>query len=261
MANEKQNELRKLRKKDAKALLVLQQAVSDAIFPRIVNTTKSHEAWIILKQKFHGDNKKLHNKEIQKKVAIMVEAEEEKEEEEGHIGTMKKLITVKKQNPITKGSNAIFVTNMATLKKAVGKRQNNKQILLKNRSKKKNGIRRQLAVQHSPEQNSVAERKNRTVVEMAQSMLQGKMLPNEFLAEAVTTSVHLLNISPTKAVRNMTPFEAWYQTKPEAVSGIGQMYANSKLLSEPNSFEKANEIEERRNSIKEEISAIEKNET
>ncbi|XP_073115021.1 retrovirus-related Pol polyprotein from transposon TNT 1-94 isoform X2 [Elaeis guineensis] len=80
---------------------------------------------------------------------------------------------------------------------------------------KKNGIRRQLTVRHTSEQNGVAERKNRTVVEMARSMLQGKMLPNVLWAEAVATSVHLLNISPTKAVRNMTLFEAWYQRKPE----------------------------------------------
>ena len=48
-AEERQNELKELRKNDAKALLVLEQAVSDAIFPRVTNATKSHEAWIILK--------------------------------------------------------------------------------------------------------------------------------------------------------------------------------------------------------------------
>lgn len=60
------------------------------------------------------------------------------EEEEDQIGTMKKLTMVTKQtsNAITKGSNAIFASNMATLKKVVEKRQNNKQILLKKMSKK-----------------------------------------------------------------------------------------------------------------------------
>lgn len=60
----------------------------------------------------------------------------------------------------------------------------------------------------------MAERKNRTVVEMARSMLKAKNLPNSFWAEAVATTVHLLNISPTKAVWNHTPFEAWYDKKP-----------------------------------------------
>lgn len=50
-------DVRELRKKDAKALLVLQQAVTDPIFPRIAGATKSKEAWTILKQEFHGDNK------------------------------------------------------------------------------------------------------------------------------------------------------------------------------------------------------------
>ena len=77
-----------------------------------------------------------------------------------------------------------------------------------------NGIRRELTTPYTPEQNGVAERKNRTVVEMARSMLQAKELPNEFWAEAVATSVYLLNISPTKVVLNQTLFEAWQGRKP-----------------------------------------------
>ncbi|KAH0779714.1 hypothetical protein KY290_006141 [Solanum tuberosum] len=79
---------------------------------------------------------------------------------------------------------------------------------------KESGIHRELATPYTPEQNGVAERKNRTVVEMARSMLQAKGLPNHFWAEAVATSVHLLNLSPTKAVMNQTPFEAWRGRKP-----------------------------------------------
>ncbi|CAL9204477.1 unnamed protein product [Musa hybrid cultivar] len=63
-------------------------------------------------------------------------------------------------------------------------------------------------------QNGVAERKNRIVVKMTRSLLKGKHLPNQFWAEAVATAVYLLNISPTKAVMNQTPFEAWYGMKP-----------------------------------------------
>ena len=62
------------------------------------------------------------------------------------------------------------------------------------------GIQRQLTAPYIPEQNGVAERKNRTVVEMARSLLKEKDLPNYFWAEAVATTVHLLNISPTRAV-------------------------------------------------------------
>ncbi|CAL5345664.1 unnamed protein product [Camellia sinensis] len=77
-----------------------------------------------------------------------------------------------------------------------------------------NGIQRELTTPYTPEQNGVAERKNRTVVEMARSMLQAKGLSNGFWAEAVATSVYLLNLSPTRVVMNRTPVEAWRGTKP-----------------------------------------------
>ena len=51
---------------------------------------------------------------------------------------------------------------------------------------------------------------------MARSLLKEKDLPIYFWAEAIATSVHLLNISPTKAVQNITPFEAWKGMKPSA---------------------------------------------
>ncbi|KAJ0080658.1 hypothetical protein Patl1_12136 [Pistacia atlantica] len=77
-----------------------------------------------------------------------------------------------------------------------------------------NGIHRELTAPHTLEQNGVAERKNRTVVEMARSMLKAKNLPNNFWEEAVATAVYILNISPTKAVLNQTPYEAWKGRKP-----------------------------------------------
>ena len=76
------------------------------------------------------------------------------------------------------------------------------------------GIHRELTSPYTPEQNGIAERKNRTVVEMARSMLKEKRLPDNLWAEAVATAVYLLNLSPTKAVLNMTPFEAWRGVKP-----------------------------------------------
>ena len=49
---------------------------------------------------------------------------------------------------------------------------------------------------------------------MARSMLQGSKLGNQFWADAVHTSIYLLNRSPTKAVRNVTPEELWSGRKP-----------------------------------------------
>ncbi|GKA40284.1 retrovirus-related pol polyprotein from transposon TNT 1-94 [Tanacetum coccineum] len=58
------------------------------------------------------------------------------------------------------------------------------------------------------------ERKYRTVVEMARSILKSKELPANFWVEGVVAVVYLLNISPTKSVWNMTLYEAWYGNKP-----------------------------------------------
>lgn len=44
-------------------------------------------------------------------------------------------------------------------------------------------------------------------------MLKGKRLSNNLWAETVNTSAYILNRSPTKAVRNKTPYEAWYTKK------------------------------------------------
>lgn len=41
-----------------------------------------------------------------------------------------------------------------------------------------------------------------------------KNLPKHFWAEAVNTSVYLLNRLPTKALKNNTPYETWYGVKP-----------------------------------------------
>ncbi|KAL0441700.1 UNVERIFIED_CONTAM: Retrovirus-related Pol polyprotein from transposon TNT 1-94 [Sesamum radiatum] len=78
------------------------------------------------------------------------------------------------------------------------------------------GIEHQTTISYNPQQNGVSERKNRTVMEMARSMLQEKHLQKAFWAEAVYTAVYLLNRCPTKAVQNMTPIQAWSGKKPSA---------------------------------------------
>ena len=48
---------------------------------------------------------------------------------------------------------------------------------------------------------------------MTRSLLKAKRLLDRFWEEAVATAVYLLNISPTKAVLNQTPYEAWMGKK------------------------------------------------
>ena len=80
---------------------------------------------------------------------------------------------------------------------------------------KSEGIRHELTIPKTPEQNGVAERLNRTLVESARSMMLDAKLSHEFWAEAVSTAVYLRNRCPTKAVDGMTPHEAWYGYKPK----------------------------------------------
>jgi len=76
------------------------------------------------------------------------------------------------------------------------------------------GIERQLTAPYTPEQNGVSERRNRYIMEMARCMLHEKNLPKMFWAEAANTAVFLQNRLPSKAVKDQTPFEAWYGYKP-----------------------------------------------
>lgn len=68
---------------------------------------------------------------------------------------------------------------------------------------------------HTPQQNGVVERKNKTLVEFAHSMLQGKNIYNGFWAEPINTPVYLKNKRPTKKLDIQTPFEVFYGYKPE----------------------------------------------
>ena len=76
------------------------------------------------------------------------------------------------------------------------------------------GVRHERTVPKTPEQNGVAERLNRTLVEMTRSMLIDSKLPHRFWAEALATAAYLRNRCPTKAVDGMTPHEAWTSVKP-----------------------------------------------
>ncbi|CAL2276373.1 unnamed protein product [Prunus armeniaca] len=76
------------------------------------------------------------------------------------------------------------------------------------------GIERQLTIAYSPQQNGVAKRKNRTVMEMAKCMVHEKEMPYNLWCKAINTVVYLLNRSPTKALENSTPFERFSGRKP-----------------------------------------------
>ncbi|GJS79981.1 putative ribonuclease H-like domain-containing protein [Tanacetum coccineum] len=73
------------------------------------------------------------------------------------------------------------------------------------------GIKREYSNARTPQQNGVAERKNRTLIEAARTMLADSFLPNTFWAEAVSTACYVLNRPVTaenKANKTAGPKEA-----------------------------------------------------
>jgi transposase InsO family protein len=71
------------------------------------------------------------------------------------------------------------------------------------------GIARHFTVRNTPQQNGVAERMNRTLLERARCMLSNAGLGREFWAEAVNTACYLVNRSPSTAIDCKTPHEIW----------------------------------------------------
>ena len=82
----------------------------------------------------------------------------------------------------------------------------------------KEGIKHELTTPHTPQQNGAAERLNRTLIEGVRTMLADSKLPHSFWAEALSTYAYLRNRSPTKLLSGITPYEAWYGTKPNLSS-------------------------------------------
>ncbi|KAG8473091.1 hypothetical protein CXB51_035032 [Gossypium anomalum] len=71
------------------------------------------------------------------------------------------------------------------------------------------GIVRYLTIRHTPQQNGVAERMNRTIMEKVRYMLSNANLPKSFWAEATSTACFLINRSPSVAIEKKTPQEVW----------------------------------------------------
>ena len=76
------------------------------------------------------------------------------------------------------------------------------------------GIVHQTTAPYTPQQNGVAERKNRTLKEMINSMLCYSGLSEGFWGEAMLTACYLLNRVPNKR-NKITPYELWHKKPPK----------------------------------------------
>ena len=79
---------------------------------------------------------------------------------------------------------------------------------------KLNGIRHIYTMPYKPQQNGIAERRNRTLLDMVRSMMAYADLPIHFWGEALSTAAYILNRVETKA-KPLTPYELWTGHKPD----------------------------------------------
>jgi hypothetical protein len=71
------------------------------------------------------------------------------------------------------------------------------------------GIRRELNVPHNPQQNGVAERKNRSIEETVKALLNDQGLSMLLWGEEAMKTIYVKNKSPHCILKDMTPEEAF----------------------------------------------------
>jgi hypothetical protein len=76
------------------------------------------------------------------------------------------------------------------------------------------GIVHQMSCPYTPEQNGLAERKHRHIVETAVTLLQTAHLPHKFWFHACATSIYLINRLPCQLLRLKSPFFLLYGSSP-----------------------------------------------
>jgi transposase InsO family protein len=74
------------------------------------------------------------------------------------------------------------------------------------------GIIHERTLSYSPQFNEVAERKNPTLTDLVNAMLETSGLSKEWWGEATLTACHVLNNVPTKN-KEITPFKEWEKKK------------------------------------------------
>jgi transposase InsO family protein len=70
-------------------------------------------------------------------------------------------------------------------------------------------IKREFRVPYNPQQNGVAERKNRTIIEETKATIHDQSLPMTLWEKACMTTMYVQNRSPHQILKNISPEEAF----------------------------------------------------
>ncbi len=81
---------------------------------------------------------------------------------------------------------------------------------------KEQGIKHELTVPYTPQQNGIAERMNRTLMDLTRSMLHHRSVPEHFWAEAISTAVYIRNRITCRSLSpKTTPYHFWHGRAPD----------------------------------------------
>nr|GEW35960.1 zinc finger, CCHC-type [Tanacetum cinerariifolium] len=131
---------------------------------------------------------------------------------------------------------------------------------------KENGIARQLTAPYLPQKNRVVERRNRTIMSITRCMMKATEILQDFWDEAVRHAIYILNSVPTKALEDITPYEAIKGKKPNLkdLRVFGCIaYAKELLLAEdePKNYKEASNDQKWIEAMKDELDSINRNNT
>ena len=90
-------------------------------------------------------------------------------------------------------------------------------------------------ISYTPQQNGVAERQNRTLLDIVRSMMAHANLPISLWETALLTTTCILNCVPSKSIS--TPYELWTDRRPD-LSYIRPWRAADYVHSNPHAYEK-----------------------
>lgn len=78
------------------------------------------------------------------------------------------------------------------------------------------GIKQELTIPHTPQQNGIAERMNRTLLDLTRAMLHHKNVDKSYWAEAISTAVYTRNRVTSRSLpANLTPYHFWFGRAPD----------------------------------------------